>query len=154
MSCCSLHDFVCNQTANDAECGRLDARQVEVLASLESCDVPNDLIKVVVLHFVENTIRSDQDVIKDLRAVRFKNYFWFVSNASRDSPKSSKFSFNVSESPAHGEPAWVDPVGTHKGVVFLFRIYLWGFIDFDLNHLRLGYSVLHGCLCLVDVAPY
>ena len=154
MSCCSLHYFVCNQTTNGAECGRLDARQVEMLASLESCDVPNDLINVFVSHFVENTIRSDQDIVEDLRAVRFKNYFWFICNASWDSPQVSNFSFNVSESPANGKPARVNPVRAHKRVFFLFRIYLWWLIYFYLNHLRLRYSVLHGCLCLVNVAPY
>jgi hypothetical protein len=125
-----------------------------MLASLESCDVPNNLIDVIVPHSVENTIRSNQDVVKDLRAVWLENDFWFICNASRDPTQVHNFSFNVAKSPANGEPAWVNSVGTHKRVFFLFRIYFWRFIYFDLNHLRLRYSVLQGSLCLVYVAAY
>ena len=83
---CGLYDFIRNQAADGAESGGLDAGEIEVLASLESCNVPDNLVDVVVPHFIENTIRPDQDVVKDLRSVWLKNNFRFISNTSRDSP--------------------------------------------------------------------
>lgn len=83
---CGLYDFIRNQAADGAEIGGLDARQIEVLASLESCNVPDNLVDVVVPHFIENTIGPDQDVVKDLRSVGLKNDFRFICNTSRDSP--------------------------------------------------------------------
>ncbi len=83
---CGLYDFIRNQAADGAESGGLDARQIEVLASLKSCNVPDNLVDVVVPHFIENTIGPDQDVVKDLCPVWLKNNFRFICNASRDSP--------------------------------------------------------------------
>ena len=50
---CGLYDFIRNQAADGAESGGLDARQSEVLASLESCNVPDNLVDVVVPHFIK-----------------------------------------------------------------------------------------------------
>jgi hypothetical protein len=56
------------------ESGRLHPRHGQVPGALEGCDVPYDLVYLLVLQLVKDAIRANQKVVERLRAIRLKDY--------------------------------------------------------------------------------
>lgn len=91
---------------------------MSLLACL-GCHIPNNLIDLVVLQFVKDTVGSDQSVVEVVHAALLVCCFGFASDNATHASKMRKFGLTVAKSPTDGQSAREDAVRTNKGV-FLF----------------------------------
>jgi hypothetical protein len=66
---CDLNNLVADHAADLVQGRWLHPWDAEVSRALEGGDVPNDLVYLIVLQFVVNSVRSDYDVVKGLRSI-------------------------------------------------------------------------------------
>jgi len=82
IPCSLLNDFVGYEATDTVERSWLRVRDSQMLWSLESCDVPNYLVNLVIFHFIKDAIWTNKDVIKQLTAVWFEVHLWIERNTS------------------------------------------------------------------------
>ena len=117
------------------------------------CHIPDDLIDLVILEFVKDSVRADEHVIKIVHTVLLVSDFWIASDHSTDATQVSQLSLAVTKRSTDRESAWKDAIRPNKRVLFIIAIFsLWHCLLFYLVCLGSGQAILHHCLGLVDVA--
>ena len=117
-----------------------------------SRDFPDNAIDAVVLDFVKDAIRADQDVVKVVAASYFVSDLGLTSYDALNTPEMGQFSLAVTESTADRETTREDAVGSHEGVLFVVAIFGRGhFFLTDLLGLSCWETIFHHGLCLIDV---
>ena len=125
---------------------------MSLLARL-SGHIPHDLVDLVVLQLVKDTIGSDQCVVEVVDPALLVCRFRFASDHASHPTKMGKLGLTVSESPTDGQSAREDTIRTNEGVL-LFITVIFKRYSFLSNLLSCcgRHAIFHHGLGLVDVA--
>ena len=88
------------------------------------CHIPDDLIDLVILEFVKDSVRADEHVIKIVHTVLLVSDFWIASDHSTDATQVSQLSLAVTKRSTDRESAWKDAIRPNKRVLFIIAIFL------------------------------
>ena len=102
------------------------------------CYIPDDLIDLVVLEFVKDSVRADKHVIKIVHSILLMSDFWIASDHSTDPAQVSQLSLTVTKRSTDRESARKDAIRANEGVLFIITILSWW-------HCLLFYLVCLGC---------
>ena len=117
------------------------------------CHVPDNLIDLVVLQFVEDSVRADKYVIKIVHTILLVSDLWIASDHSANPAQVSQLSLAVTKSSTDRKSARKDTIGPNERVLFIIAILGW-WHSLLSNLVSLGgrQAILHHCLGLIDVA--
>ena len=115
--------------------------------------IPDNLIDLVVLQLVKDSVRAYEHVIKIVHTILLVSDLRIASDHPTDPAQVSQLSLAVSKRSTDRESARKDAVGANEGVLFIIAILgWWHCLLFHLVCLGGRQAILHHCLGLVDVA--
>lgn len=120
--------------------------------ALTRCDIPNDLIYLIILELVKDTIGPDKHVIEVVHAAFFDNCLRFTRYNALDTAQVHKFGLAVAKGAADGEPAGENSIRADEGVLLLVAVLLrWNGVHLNLLSACRWIAIIHNCLGLIDV---
>lgn len=148
----NLNDLIADHTANLVQGRWLHPRDAEMPRALESRDIPNDLIDLVVLKLVKNPVRSDNDVIEGVRGIGFSDDLRQASYTVLNAAVGRDLCLCIAERSTDAQSAREDSVRADEGIFFILAVVLRRLLNLDLvNHIG-RHAILDNCLGLIDVS--
>jgi len=119
---------------------------------LESCDIPDDLIQLVILKLVIDAVRAYYNVIQSLWGIWHSYHIRYASHAVLNATKTWNFSLCISECAADWQSAWIYSIRAHKRIIFIIWVFDRWLLHFYLVNLISWHALLYDRLGLVDIA--